>query len=117
MSGWKSTKSGKHFRTGTKPGINSDSVHSKDYNKSNTQSASVHNRIHMSPGLEKANNMLNSLERAKQTLKQEGDISQLLPEVEERIRMAKSKVKLQEQIDYQRKNNPNHLYIKKRTFN
>ena len=39
MSGWKSTKSGKHFRTGTKPGISSGS--NNHSNNSGSQPSSV----------------------------------------------------------------------------
>ena len=39
MSGWKSTKDGKHFKTRTKPGINSNGNHSSH---SGTQPSSLH---------------------------------------------------------------------------
>ena len=44
MSGWKSTKSGKHFRTGTKPGIssNNNSNHSSSNSGSTQSSPMVH---------------------------------------------------------------------------
>ena len=41
MSGWKSTKDGRHFQTGAKPGISSD--HSSN---SGTQPSSLHQPIH-----------------------------------------------------------------------
>ena len=43
MSGWKSTKDGKHFRTRNKPGINSN--YSDHSNNSGTQPSSLHQPI------------------------------------------------------------------------
>ena len=48
MSGWKSTKDGKHFRTRDKPGINSGS--NSHHNNSGTQSSSVIQNPNPLPG-------------------------------------------------------------------
>ena len=48
MSGWKSTKDGKHFKTKSKPGINSNDNNKKNNNNSSTNSGtqpSPHNSL------------------------------------------------------------------------
>ena len=45
MSGWKSTKDGKHFRTKSKPGISSDNSNNSS-NHIGTQPSSLHQPIH-----------------------------------------------------------------------
>ena len=47
MTGWKSTKDGKHFKTGTKPGINSN--HNNHSNNSGSQSSSIRPSTHNRP--------------------------------------------------------------------
>ena len=47
MSGWKSTKDGKHFQTGHKPGINSS--HSNHSSNSGSQSSSMNQPTHRPP--------------------------------------------------------------------
>ena len=46
MTGWRSTKDGRHFQTRTKPGVNSNDNHS---NHSGSQSSSMHQSNHKSP--------------------------------------------------------------------
>ena len=48
MSGWKSTKDGKHFKTRDKPGLNSNGNHSSH---SGSQSSSMHCSTHKTPSV------------------------------------------------------------------
>ena len=71
MSGWKSTKDGKHFKTGTKPGISSDS--NNTHSSHNSQSSSVHQSSHrrLPPALQHKKQELLNIENAIKEVKKD----------------------------------------------